>query len=290
MKKSISYLPKNKQEEIQQVTKIILDSCDEIEKIILFGSYARGDYKERKDINKFAKSGHISDYDILVVTESKKTALNHSLWSDIKDNKLKKLQLSADPRIITYDINGLNTRLEEGQYFFSDIKKEGIILFDNGKNKLSEERILTKEEIRELAQNNFIKWFNSSREFYDIYEIVIKKDWNNKAVFNLHQATESSLKCILLVFTNYSPKEHFIYLLQDQISQFYPKIKDFFQKLDKKSEERIKLLEYAYIGARYDTEYYISKEDILILAKEVKELLTITEKICKKEIKTICKI
>ena len=47
---------------------------------------------------------------------------------------------------------------------------------------------------------------------------------------------------------------------------------------------RFKLLEYAYIGGRYDPRYFISKQDLEILAKDVEKLLNITEKICKKQI------
>jgi len=50
MKKSLKYLPENKQEELQKIVAAIQKSCKDVEKIILFGSYARGDYKEKKDL------------------------------------------------------------------------------------------------------------------------------------------------------------------------------------------------------------------------------------------------
>jgi len=52
MKNSLNHLPKDKQDELQKITSIICNNCQELEKIILFGSYARGDYKEEKDLIK----------------------------------------------------------------------------------------------------------------------------------------------------------------------------------------------------------------------------------------------
>ena len=52
-------------------------------------------------------------------------------------------------------------------------------------------------------------------------------------------------------------------------------------------EIRVKLLEYAYIGGRYDPEYYISKDDLEILAKDVEKLLKVTKEVCEEKIKTL---
>jgi len=49
MKKSLKHLPTKKQEKLQKIVTAIQKSCKDVEKIILFGSYARGDYKEAKD-------------------------------------------------------------------------------------------------------------------------------------------------------------------------------------------------------------------------------------------------
>ncbi|MDD5598438.1 MAG: hypothetical protein PHV82_10870, partial [Victivallaceae bacterium] len=50
-----------------------------------------------------------------------------------------------------------------------------------------------------------------------------------------------------------------------------------------------KLLEYAYIGARYDPAYGITREELEYLAERVKPLLDLTEKICKVKIESFTK-
>ena len=82
MKKSLSYLPKQKQAELKLIIKQIC-KISEPEMIVLYGSYARGDYKEQKDLAADRKSGHVSDYDILVVTGDKKTAGKSALWNNV---------------------------------------------------------------------------------------------------------------------------------------------------------------------------------------------------------------
>lgn len=290
MENLINHLPDAKKSELERVVAVIKKNCDNIEKIILFGSYARGNYKEAKDLNQNSRTGHVSDYDILVVTGKKDVALNSLLWGRISE-ELQGLNLSAFPKILTHDIEELNKKLSEGQYFFSDIKKEGIMLFDTGNFELADEKKLSAEEKQQMAQKHFDYWFKKAERFLGDYNSNLSKFEANKddsfltqAAFHLHQVAESCYKGILLVFTNYTPREHFLEILGKKAEKCSPEFKDIFSKATKEDEDRFNLLEYAYIGGRYDPEYYISKEDLVILTKDVKKLLELTEEICKKKI------
>ena len=48
MKKMLSHLPEIKQQELAKISKVICENCDDVEKIILFCCYARGDFKEKR--------------------------------------------------------------------------------------------------------------------------------------------------------------------------------------------------------------------------------------------------
>ncbi|MCE7062287.1 nucleotidyltransferase domain-containing protein [Dyadobacter sp. CY343] len=63
MKTSLSHLPEDKQEDLETLTKIILEKVP-AEMVILFGSHARGDWVEDYQEN----TEYVSDYDILVIT------------------------------------------------------------------------------------------------------------------------------------------------------------------------------------------------------------------------------
>jgi HEPN domain-containing protein/predicted nucleotidyltransferase len=280
MKKSLKHLPKNKQEELQKVVLAIQKACDDVEKIILFGSYARGDYKEQKDLKPQQKTGHISDYDILVVTEKKETTDEFVSW-----NGAENLNLSAPARVIAHDIESLNINLAEGQYLFTDIKKEGILLFDTKNHKLASKRKLKQSEKQRIAKDYFEHWFGSAEEFFVDYKNALKRKSYKKAAFELHQAAEHSYKAILLVFTNYNPNEHYLRILGRMSEKHCEDLKNLFLKTTQKEKDRFKLLEYAYIGGRYDPDYRISKEDLEILEEDVKELLRLTKEACEGKIK-----
>jgi HEPN domain-containing protein/predicted nucleotidyltransferase len=286
MKKTISHLPQLKQDELKKIIEAIHATCNDVEKIILFGSYARGNYKEKKDLRENRKSGHVSDYDILVVTKQAITALNSSLWQTIS-NQCRSLNLSADPRIITHDITELNNKLAAGQYFYTDIKKEGIVIFDSKNFELAEKKNLTLQEKKAIAKEHFEHWFNRAESFLIDFVHGFERGDYGKAAFELHQSAEHAYKTILLVFTFYNPNEHFLAILGKECEKYFSQPIDLFAKNSDEEKERFKLLEYAYIGGRYDPKYKISKEDLEILASDVKKLLRLTEEICKAQIQVL---
>jgi len=53
--------------------------------------------------------------------------------------------------LISHDIQFFNRRLRKGQYFFSDIKKEGILLHDSGAFELAEAKELSSPERKRIA-------------------------------------------------------------------------------------------------------------------------------------------
>ena len=284
MKPSPDHLPSHKQNELNRIRDAIRQQCADVEMIILFGSYARGDYKEAKDLNPNRKSGHVSDYDILVVTGQKATALDTGLWDGIT-HTINALDLSAHAKLITHDIQELNIKLAEGQYFYTDIKKEGCVLYDSGRHALAEERVLDERERQRIAQDHFDHWFKRATMFFDSFKENLQKgktdpDYFNMAAFNLHQAAEASYKTMLLVFTNYNPNEHLLDLLIDETREFSGELESVFPRKTQQEQDLFSLLDYAYIGARYDPGYKISAEGLAYLGERVEMLVGIVERVC----------
>ncbi|MFA6714899.1 MAG: HEPN domain-containing protein [Victivallales bacterium] len=285
MKKTVAHLPGNKRDELKHIVSTVRSLCDDVEMIILFGSYARGDYKEESDLKPDRRSGEKSDYDVLVVTGEKASAVDIGLWRKIT-KKCDSTGLSAYTRIITHDIQELNIKLAEGQYFYSDVRKEGRLLYDSGNCKLARKRKLKPEECKRIARDYFEQWFENAESFFDTFEYKLDKNDYKIAAFNLHQAAEHSYKTILLVFTNYTPQEHLLELLGRMASKHDSALKGIFQQETREEQRLFDLLEYAYIGARYDPAYGICREELEYLAERVKLLLSLTEKICKAKIKS----
>ena len=174
----------------------------------------------------------------------------------------------------------MNKCLEEGQYFFSDIKKEGVVLYDSGEFQLSEAKDLPWIERREIAQRDYNMWFKSGSGFFIDTHHALERDDFNKAAFYLHQATESFYSAILLVFSGDRPKLHDIFELGSMVGNYNDELWSIFPHSEGEQEESFKLLQEAYIKGRYDPDYKISKEQLLYLIERVGELKRVTEKMC----------
>ena len=284
IKKTLAHLPQEKQDDVQKIVERILTFIDPV-MIILFGSYARGDWKEESDLEPDRKSGHASDYDILVITDRKSIATNTSLTANLNDS-CKKLELTAHPKIISHYLKYVNERLAKGQYFFTDIVKEGFLVYDSGKHTLATPIELTPAEQKQIAEENFNDSFVKAMQFYANYEFNIEKTWYKLAAFQLNQSAEACFKTVLLVCTSYIPNEHHLNVLGEHCAKYGHDLLAAFPTETPQQRELFELLDYAYIGARYDRDYKITREELEYLAERVQELQKITKDVCKAKIES----
>jgi len=90
-----------------------------------------------------------------------------------------------------------------------------------------------------------------------------------------------------LIFGGECPQEHHLDILGDLTADYCPQLKALIPRESDESKELFELLDYAYIGARYDREYNITKEQLEKLSKYVYKLHTVTEKICVAKIESL---
>ena len=270
------------------ITAKILSAAEkQISKIILFGSYARGTWVRDKYFEGSILYSYESDLDILIVLKKEYSKDFHK--SNIED-KIKKLldqqNLHQNPWItlITEPIMYVNKQLEKNQYFFSDIKKDGILLYDDGITPLSEARNLSKSEKREIAKDDYEYWFKRGCGFFIDVASPIKRSDYNTAAFYLHQSTESLYNAILLVFAGYKPKLHDLEKLGGMVRVYHDDLLKIFPIDTPERRECFELLCAAYVDARYNKNYSISKEQLDYLINRVKKLKETTQKICSAEI------
>ena len=284
MKTSLSHLPENKQQQILQIVEIIKEVAAP-EKIILFGSYAKGKQVEHRYTGKDGiRYEYISDYDFLVVT--KNNTIKEYELEDIINNRTKKIEPSINLQI--HEIDYINEGLEFGQYFFTDIVNEGILLFDTEKVHFTEPRLLTPEEEREKAQRYFDIWFPGGSGFLNSVGFNLKEGEHKIASFELHQATESFYYATLLVFTGYKPKTHNLWNLRKQAKILSEELFLVFPvETDKYENHLFDLLKRSYIDARYKPEYTITETELKALIERINKMKETVERICKEKIASI---
>jgi len=287
MKDSLEHLPSDKADELEMIAMKIRSLCDDVHMVVLFGSYARGDWKDgpheqgrgRLIIHKR------SDYDILVLVAEEYTALDISLWDKVKE-KLAESELSTHVRVIARDVDFVNYKLRMGQYFFTEICEQGIIIYDSGRFKLREKKELNSGEAKQNAQASFDEAFTTAKESYILFEDALEKKMYKWSAFHLHQASEFAYKTVLLVFGDECPQEHHLDILGDLADDYCPELAGIIPRESESQKKLFELLDYAYIGARYDMHYKITKEQLEQLAPCVKKLHEVTERNCKEKIES----
>src|ERR1700743_3448444 len=187
MKTDYSFLPAHKQGEIKAIVQALIPRFAEIEMVILFGSYARGEQVDDVYTEKGNTYSYRSDYDLLIVLSKNGHANSNTLTQSIS-TRLKELNLKTRVHPIYHGVEFVNHELREGNYFFGDIKKEGVLLFTTNRYQLADKRDMSKAEMHAKAQKDFDKWFTSANEFFDTFGDDIKKERFKKADFELHQA------------------------------------------------------------------------------------------------------
>jgi HEPN domain-containing protein len=237
--------------------------------IILFGSYARWDFVES---DKYEVEWHIeeykSDFDILIINRKPVTRVNYN-YAHIIEKNIAKANITTPTHIIIEHINHINKSLEENRYFYHDIKKEWIILYDNKKVSLSSSKSLTDKEIAQIKKDDFDFFTNSAKEFYDWYKFYLERENLRTAIFMLHQATERYITAYLLSTTWYKPKTHDLLELYEHIKALDSKFDDWFNLDDEREYHLFDLLRKAYTEARFSKLYQISIDEINTLDKKL---------------------
>ena len=290
MKTTLPKLPEHKQAEIKAIVAALIPRFVEIEMIILFGSYARGTWVEDKYMEKGNTYEYKSDYDLLIILSKNGHANSDTVTQGIS-TRLNELKLSTPVHPIYHGMEFVNNELREGSYFFGDIKKEGIQLFTTNRYQLADKRDMSPAEVQAKAQRDFDNWFESANMFFENFEANFSKGSNNDkyykiAAFELHQATERYYGAIQLVFTGYKPKTHNIEELGNLAKACNMEFGKVFPQASPLERQRFELLKKAYVDARYNMDYKITKEDLEYLSERVQVLRRMTEEICRGRIKS----
>jgi len=281
MKRDLSHLPDRKQRELGFIVETIRKHVA-AEMIILFGSHARGDWVEDHE------TGYMSDYDVLVVVRNTGDADEAgSQWEAVKRRIDEAFRDRVYHNIIAHAVDHVNHELRQGQYFFTDIVREGIMLHDSGRHKLAEPVALDNAERKRLAEEDHAKWFRSAEVFYVQFENALKIDEHNNAAFQLHQATERFYTTLLLVHSRYKPRTHDIVRLGRRAAAHVPEVGRVFPRATERERKCFELLKRAYVDARYKDDYAITREELEHLAARVRELRTVVEDACGKKIESL---
>ena len=270
MKTDVSHLPGGKRRELEFVVEILLAEFSKLTatrkaprladgkvlKVILFGSYARGDWVE-DPIGRY-----FSDYDLLIIVDHEDLADTVEFWDTAEARLLSELssgqKLRTPVNFIVHSLQDVNHHLERGRYFFIDILRDGILLHDKKGHPFVKAAELSPQIVMEEARRFYSRWMASATGFADTARYSESQGRPKEAAFLLHQAAEHLYNCLILTLTLYTPKSHNLVRLRNLAEPLDPRLTDIWPTDTKFQKRCFELLRGAYIKARYSEHYRIS--------------------------------
>jgi predicted nucleotidyltransferase/HEPN domain-containing protein len=292
MRVDLNHLPEVQQAELARVRDTLMAEfaqaistatqpwkrSGKILKIILFGSYARNDWVDEPE------NGYQSDFDLLVIVSHEDLTDIAGYWYIAEDKILHDPAVQRPVNIIVHTLDEVNKALQRGEYFWVDIVRDGVVLYELPQHSLAAAKPLTAGDALVMAERYYLENKVSAASWQELAAYSRQRgdsrDWRNKAVFNLHQATETAYAGFLLVWTLYFPRSHNIKFLRSLAEDKELRLVDAWPRATRLDRRRFELLKRAYVEARYSPSYEVSAEDLDALFSCVNELRNVVEALC----------
>mgnify|MGYP003252813605 CR=1 FL=1 len=286
MKSDITFLPERKQRDLHELVTLIREEIEDVVMVILYGSYAKNTYVELDERHDFGvRTYYMSDYDLLVVTQRRLGVKEATVNTRIKERFLSgKGEFQTYPQLINESFTKLNHALSEGRYFYVEIVNQGIVLYDVAKFTLATPRELDYRALRRMAQEYYNTKFAKGERFLRYAGVAYADKEYVDCSFFLHQSAEYFIKVIPLVFSLYGYKEHDLHFLCEKSKPFTTELATVFP-CDCEEEKRLfELLRSAYIEARYNDKFVVTKADIDALLPKIELLRDVVKRVCKERL------
>ncbi|WOF41729.1 nucleotidyltransferase and HEPN domain-containing protein [Sphingopyxis indica] len=294
MKTDLDHLPANKQRELERVKAIVFEEFEDaialgtmgwkkkgrIDKIILYGSYARGGWVDEPHTAK----GYRSDFDLLIIVNDKRLTEKVDFWAKLEDRLIRELAidktLKTPVNFIVHTLQEVNDGLAHGRYFFMDVARDGIALYEYDDKPLHTPKPKTPTQALAMAREYFDEWYPSAGRFKSAAEFLANDGGLREAAFNMHQSAERLYHCVLLVCTFYTPHVHNLAFLRTQAERIDLRLVDAWPRERREDRARFEKLKEAYVKARYSKHYRITEAELQWLGGCVEELGRAVHAIC----------
>ena len=298
MRTDLDHLPPVKQRELERVVQILFEEFAEatalatqdwkkkgrILKIILYGSYARGGWVDEPHTAK----GYQSDYDLLVIVNDKRLTDRVEYWAKADERLIRELSITKTLRtpvnFIVHTLQEVNDGLAHGRYFFMDIAREGVALYQSDDTELHAPKPKTPEQALAMAKEYFEEWFPTAMQRFELAKHGATQGYLKPAAFDLHQTTEFLYHCALLVCTFYTPHVHNLAFLRTQAERLDRRLVHVWPQDTRRERAMFEKLKDAYVKARYSKHYRITEEELSWLGAQVEGLGQVVLAICSERI------
>jgi len=183
--------------------------------------------------------------------------------------------------LIVHTLGEVNDNIAQGRYFFADIRREGVMLYELPSQKpLATPRPLMPREAYEISKEYFDDRHPRSTEAIAGYQFFLARKNLNDAAFLLHQAVERAYSTFLLTLTHYTPSSHNIKLLRGLAEDRDSRLIEAWPRYFKRDRSAYNILKRAYVEARYSPHFSITPEQLDWLEAGTKRLHTLVDQAC----------
>ena len=256
-------------------------------KVILYGSYARGGWVDEPHTAK----GYQSDFDLLIVVNDERLTDRVQYWVKAEERLNRELAITKTLRtpvnFIVHSLHEVNDGLAHGRFFFMDVRRDGIAIYQSDDSELAEPKPKTPAQAVAMAKEYFEEWFPSATKRFEIAKFDIEKGFNKDAAFDLHQTTERLYHCVLLVCTFYTPHVHNLAFLRTQAERLDRRLTYVWSMDTRRERAMFEKLKDAYVKARYSKHYRITSDELAWLGACVEELGRVVQAVCSERIEML---
>ena len=300
MRTDLNHLPAAKQRELDRVVEMLFQGFREatqeakgrrkssrILKVILFGSYARGDWVDAPfDANQFT-----SDYDILVIVNQKELTDGALYWEETEQRLFDAHQVEKIIRtpvnFIVHTLQQVNDGLSHGRPLFTEIAKDGLILYQSDDRPLANPKPKTPEQAYIMAKEYFEDLFPWAMWRFELAKISLANNRFSDAAFDFHQTTEKLYKCVLATLTFYVPRSTNVVFLRGMAEGLDRRLFDAWPRAIHADRAMFQKLKDGYRKGKYSRHFDISSEELEWLIGKIEILGSIVHEVCSEHIKNL---
>lgn len=297
MRSDLDHLPGDKRIQIGRILALIHEEFADalslakhqwkqrgaILKIILYGSYARGDWVDEVH----TAVGKKSDFDILIIVNDGRLTGRIPYWHNLQkelDRAFRTHVLLAPAHFIVHSLDEVNEALEHGRYFFMDIVRDGIVLYETDETRLAEPKPKSATAALKMAQEYYDERFRSAHEFFDTFKFSKERDRLKNAALQLHQCVEQLYQTVLLTCTFYTPYVHDLFKLREHAELVDTRLIPIWPRESEWDIQAFGKLQEAYVKSRYFKNFHIEAEQVIWLGERVTALIPVVEQVCQERL------
>jgi len=183
VRRDLDHLPSVQRGELERVVAILMRDFEaaisgatqpwkkngKILKVILFGSYSRDDWVDEPD------NGYQSDFDLLVIVNHADLTDIADYWYVAEDRIQRDSTIGRQVNIIVHSLDDVNSALRRGEYFWTDIARDGIALYELPQHSLVTPAALTPADAFAMSCEYFDSWFPETGRRLEAFQFELEK-------------------------------------------------------------------------------------------------------------------